>query len=101
MTKVEAMKRIASITGALTLTIVAAATAQESLGSAGPAPVLRPGWVFTPSLGVSETYDDNITLFSNLEPLNNNDFVSSIVRTAASPITAATPTSRPATAPAS
>ena len=78
VTKVKGMKQIASITAALTLTIAAAAGAQDKLGSAAPEPTLRPGWVFTPSIGVSETYDDNITLFGNLEPLNNNDFVSSV-----------------------
>ena len=52
--------------------------AQEQVGSAAPEPALRPGWVFTPSIGVSETYDDNITLFGNNEPLNNNDLVSSV-----------------------
>src|SRR4051812_36894337 len=78
VTQVKRMKQIASITAAVTLTIAASAAAQDQLGSAAPAPALRPGWVFTPSVGVSETYDDNITLFGSLEPLNNNDLVSSV-----------------------
>jgi len=78
VTQVKGMKQIASITAAVTLTIAASAGAQDQLGSAAPAPALRPGWVFTPSVGVSETYDDNITLFGNLEPVNNNDLVSSV-----------------------
>lgn len=72
------MKRHAILTAALSLALAAAAGAQETFSSAAPAPALRPGWVFTPSLGVSETYDDNITLFGNLEPTNNNDLVSSV-----------------------
>lgn len=72
------MKRIAMFTAALTLTIAAAAGAQVSSPGAGPDPAVRAGWVFTPSVGVSETYDTNITLFGNLEPLDNNDLVSSV-----------------------
>src|SRR3954466_15562686 len=72
------MKRIAMLTPVLTLAIAAAAGAQENFGGAPPEPAMHPGWVFTPSVGVSETYDDNITLFGNLEPVNNNDLVSSV-----------------------
>jgi hypothetical protein len=72
------MKQIALMTAVLTVAIAAAAGAQENFESSAPEPTLRPGWIFTPSLGVSETYDDNITLFSNVEPLNNNDLVSSV-----------------------
>src|SRR4051812_13341964 len=76
VTQVKGMKQIASITAAVTLTIAASAGAQDQLGSAAPAPALRPGWVFPPSVGVSDTYDDNITLFGNLEPVNNNALAS-------------------------
>jgi hypothetical protein len=72
------MKRIAMFTAALTLAIAASTGAQVNTVGAGSEPAVRAGWVFTPSLGVSETYDDNITLFGNLEPLNNNDLVSSV-----------------------
>jgi hypothetical protein len=72
------MTRIATFAAALTLTLAASAGAQMNTVAADPDAGLRPGWVFTPSLGVSEVYDDNITLFGNLEPLNNNDLVSSV-----------------------
>jgi hypothetical protein len=72
------MKRMGILTATLTLALAAAAGAQETLGSAAPEPALRPGWVFTPSLGVGETYDDNITLFGNVQPTNNEDLISSV-----------------------
>jgi hypothetical protein len=72
------MKLMGILTATLTLALTAAAGAQETISSAAPEPALRPGWVFTPSLGVSETYDDNITLFGNLEPIDNSDLVSSV-----------------------
>jgi len=72
------MKRIAIVTGALTLTIAASSGAQVNTVGAGTEPTYRPGWVFTPTIGVSETYDDNIALSANIQPLNNNDLVSSV-----------------------
>src|SRR3954470_16473154 len=75
---VMAMTRMAILTATLVAAFAAAAGAQENPFSAAPQPALRPGWIFTPSLGVSETYDDNITLFGNTEPLDNSDLVSSV-----------------------
>jgi hypothetical protein len=72
------MKRLAILTAALVAATVASPGAQENPYSAAPEPALRPGWIFTPSIGVAETYDDNITLFGNLEPLDNSDLVSSV-----------------------
>jgi hypothetical protein len=72
------MKRLVILTAALTLASAAAAGAQQQYGSAAPEPALRPGWIFTPSIGVAETFDDNITLFGNTEPLDNSDLVSSV-----------------------
>lgn len=76
--RVTVMSNIARITGiaALALALAGTARAQEQLGSAEPEGALRPGWVFTPSLGFTETYDDNITLFGNRDA-QNHDLISS------------------------
>jgi len=71
------MKRIPLIvTAALTL-IAASATAQEErLGGTSPVPSYRAGWTITPTFGISETYDDNISLFGiNTAEEQNNDYV--------------------------
>src|SRR5205823_577559 len=39
---------------------------------------LRPGWIFTPSMGFEETYDNNVNLGGALADQNNDDYVSSI-----------------------
>jgi len=75
---VNPMTRIALLTVALGAALTAAAAAQENPFSAAPEPALRPGWIFTPSLGVSETFDDNITLVGNLATFDNSDLVSSV-----------------------
>ena len=64
---------------AIVLGLSTAAFAQaERLGSGAPAPDYRSGWTFTPTVGLSETYDDNITLFGvgTADGLNN-DYVMS------------------------
>lgn len=69
--------RITALAAAVIM-VATAARAQEKLGSAEPEAPARPGWVFTPSFGFAETYDDNITLFGRGDAENeNNDFVSS------------------------
>ena len=48
----------------------------EQLGSGAPTPEFHAGWTFTPTVGVAETYDDNITLFGNgTADSLNNDYV--------------------------
>lgn len=72
------MKRIAF---AATLIVLASPLlrAQERMGSSAPSLSYRPGWTFTPTVGVAETYDDNITLFGrNTADAENNDFIRSI-----------------------
>jgi hypothetical protein len=59
---------VACVAGVLLLT-AAAASAQQS------APANWPGWTFTPSFGVGQTYDDNITLFGESRLDNRNDDV--------------------------
>src|SRR5262245_56975201 len=56
----------------------AAALAQDSVASSGaPAPA-RAGSLVTPSMGLTETYDDNVSLFDvHIAPGENNDFVTS------------------------
>ena len=76
------MKRIWLIVAA-SLTLSGGVGAQERVGSGAPTPSYRPGWTLTPTFGVAETYDDNITLFGNNEPLDNNDLVSSVGPSAA------------------
>ena len=65
--------------GVALLTVAADAQAQvERLGAGAPSPDYRAGWTFTPTVGVSETYDDNITLFGvNTADALNNDYVMS------------------------
>jgi hypothetical protein len=56
----------------------AAALAQNSVASSGSQTSTRPGWIFTPSMGLTETYDDNVSLFDvHIAPGENNDFVTS------------------------
>src|SRR5215831_17116672 len=48
----------------------------ERLGSGAPTPDYRAGWTLTPTVGVAETYDDNITLFGRGTAENlNNDYI--------------------------
>ena len=73
------MRRIAVIVlAALTLLSAAASAQERPVGSSAPPPSYRPGWTFTPSFGVSETYDDNISLFGvGSAEQQNNDVVAS------------------------
>ena len=74
------MKPIIGVAAALLVASAATAGAQERLGSASPEPSLRPGWVFTPSLGFSETHDDNVTLFGTGDTAreDTSDLIASI-----------------------
>jgi hypothetical protein len=51
--------------------------AQERLGSGAPEPQYRAGWTFTPTVGVGETYDTNVSLFSRGYS-GNDDYVASV-----------------------
>lgn len=53
--------------------------AQERLGSvAAPEQQTFPGWVFTPTMGFGETYDDNVSLFAvRTAEEQNNDVIAS------------------------
>ena len=50
----------------------------EQLGSGAPTVDYRAGWTFTPTVGMAETYDDNVTLFGlGTADTLNNDYVTS------------------------
>jgi hypothetical protein len=69
------MTRIALIAGLIVM-MAGGVRAQERMGSSAPAASYRPGWTFTPTFGVAETYDDNISLFGqNTAEAQNNDIV--------------------------
>jgi hypothetical protein len=71
------MKSRFAIVAALTL-LASGAAAQETerLGSGAPRESYRPGWTITPSLGVGEVYDDNVTLFGPTTAADvNNDYI--------------------------
>jgi hypothetical protein len=52
--------------------------AQEQLGSGAPEPHYRAGWTFTPTMGVGETYDTNVSLSSEAHT-GNEDFISAVM----------------------
>ncbi len=65
------------VAAALAAAATASSSAQEPVASTGYEASYRPGWTFTPSMGVSEIYDDNISLFSvRTAEEENNDLVS-------------------------
>jgi hypothetical protein len=71
--------RIIGVLGALGLSTLAPAHAQERLGSTEAAPSYRAGWTFTPTVGFAEVYDDNISLFGvNTAEGQNDDYISSV-----------------------
>jgi hypothetical protein len=73
------MTRTTRITLVLAALLSSGLGAQEQLGSGGPQPTYRGGWTFTPTLGFSEAYDDNVSLFGrNTAEQENNDYVSTI-----------------------
>jgi len=62
------MKRISLLVVAALALVSHPIGAQERLGSGAPEPQYRAGWTFTPIIGVSETYDTNVALFSEGHP---------------------------------
>jgi hypothetical protein len=74
------MTRTARITLVLSAMLSAGLAAQEVLGPGAPEPAHRGGWTFTPRIGFSETYDDNISLFGRgSAEEQNDDFISTII----------------------
>jgi hypothetical protein len=60
----------------LSLVMAPPLSAQEKLSSGSPTQSYGPGWTFTPTFGVSETYDDNVSLFGrNFFEERNDDLV--------------------------
>src|SRR5256885_1162106 len=59
--------------------LVSPVGAQERVGSLAPPQQERvPGWMFTPTFGFGETYDDNISLFGvSTAALESNDYIAS------------------------
>lgn len=51
--------------------------AQERLGSSAPDQQYRAGWTFTPTIGVGETYDTNVSLFSQGHT-GNEDYIATV-----------------------
>jgi hypothetical protein len=59
-----------------TITLTAVTRGQEPVASSGFQAGSPPGWTFTPSIGVAETYDDNVSLFDvHIATNENNDFL--------------------------
>lgn len=53
--------------------------AQERIGSGTPTEAPKgPGWTFTPTIGVAETYDDNVSLFGEGTTSPTDDYVSTV-----------------------
>jgi hypothetical protein len=70
------MKRIPLIVASALTLLASGAAAQERLGGDAPIPSYRAGWTITPTFGVAETYDDNISLFGiGTAEEQNNDYV--------------------------
>jgi hypothetical protein len=71
------MKRIALIVAVGMALLAQPMGAQERLGSGAPDQTYRAGWTFTPTIGVGETYDSNVSLFSTLHT-GNDDYIASV-----------------------
>jgi hypothetical protein len=73
------MKRTIPLMVTLTALLGAGVHAQEKLTSGAPQPDYRAGWTFTPTIGFSETYDDNISLFGhNTAEEQNDDYIATV-----------------------
>jgi hypothetical protein len=67
---------LAMWSAAIVLAAAAPAAAQYAVASSGATSGAAPGWTFTPSMTVTETYDDNVSLFDvHIAPGENNDTV--------------------------
>lgn len=70
------MRRISIIIVGLAL-LARPMRAQERLGSGAPDQQYRAGWTFTPTIGVAETYDTNVSLFSQGHT-GNDDYIATV-----------------------
>ena len=71
------MKRIALIVVAGLALWSRPTAAQERLGSGAPTQTYGAGWTFTPTIGVAETYDTNVSLFSAGHE-GNDDYIATV-----------------------
>jgi hypothetical protein len=71
------MKRISLIVALGMALLAQPMGAQERLGSGTPDQTYRAGWTFTPTIGVAETYDTNVSLF-NQGHTGNDDYIASV-----------------------
>src|SRR5712671_2290825 len=71
------MKRISLIVAVGMALLAQPMDAQERLGSGAPDLQYRAGWTFTPTIGVGETYDTNVSLFSQGHAANE-DYISTV-----------------------
>ena len=78
------MKATACLAAAVVVIAMAdAPRAQDRVASTGYESTYSGGWTFTPGMGVSETYDDNVSLFDvHIAPEENNDFVTAFMPSA-------------------
>jgi hypothetical protein len=68
-----------AVAGVAALSAVRVLDAQERLGSGTPSePPKGPGWTFTPTVGVSETYDSNVSLFGVGTTAPTSDYIASV-----------------------
>lgn len=73
------MKRTIQLTVMLAALAGAGLRAQEKIASGAPQPDYRAGWTFTPTIGFSETYDDNISLFGRgTADSQNDDYIAAV-----------------------
>jgi len=71
------MKRISLLVVAALALLSHPMGAQERIGSGAPDQTYRAGWTFTPIVGVSETYDTNVALFSEGHP-GTDDYIRTV-----------------------
>jgi hypothetical protein len=71
------MKRISFIVAVGMALLAQPMGAQERLGSGAPDQQYRAGWTFTPTIGVAETYDTNVSLFSQGHT-GNDDYIATV-----------------------
>src|SRR5436305_1468312 len=72
-----AMKHISMIVVVGLALLAPPVAAQEQLGSGAPEQQYRAGWTFTPTIGVAETYDTNVALFSRGH-VDADDYVATV-----------------------
>jgi hypothetical protein len=71
------MKRISLIVAVGLALLAQPMRAQERMGSGAPDQLYRAGWTLTPTIGVAETYDTNVSLFSQGHA-GNEDYIATV-----------------------